>query len=226
MFFSLVPKANDISIIQFIQAIKDGERDFLKILNTKPSEFEVASFDLLMSNTDDILAGVNKVEMNFQNRYFDLFNNTLIKHHDNGDIKFVFYTETKDAAAIIKFTEAFFSLLGIGLYDNRNFFPFTNQQRIWEIASGGAISDHKDTVHSWWLDGIHFLLQYRIEPLRQFSLMVTKSLSKKKDNSIRRKGTIMKELHFDIRKILFQDPLHFLETIEGANSNLSIIRIC
>src|SRR5215212_3370911 len=107
---------DNVSFESFVSEIKNGRRDFLKILKTPEENFENASFEELLSNISDILSGVNKVQKNFSQLYFNIFNGCLIKHHDNGDIKFVFYTTTSDYNTILKISSILFKEFGQGVY--------------------------------------------------------------------------------------------------------------
>lgn len=198
---------NNVSLKEFITAIKNGERNFFEILKIKEDQFSDASFDELMSNTDDVLVGVNRVQKCFSKSFFGLFNNCLIKHHDNGNVKFIFYTVTNDAKRIIEVSSVLFAGLGHGYFDDNRFTPFTNQQKIKELAQGIYLQDSDEIVHTWLHENVSLLLQYRIDPLRQFSLMVTIAAPKQYDSSIRRKGTILDLLHFNIDQLLSTEPI-------------------
>jgi len=93
------------SFQQFLQNVKQGNRDFFTLLNTPESCFEEASFSELMSNADDVLSRVNRVQKNFRNIYFGVFDGCLIKHHDNGEVKWVFFTVTKDSKRIFELVD-------------------------------------------------------------------------------------------------------------------------
>ena len=106
----------DVSLLEFITRIKNGERDFHKILGTQPGDFQDASFEQLMSNPDDILLKVNRVQMNFKKRYFGVFNNCLIKHHDDGNVKFTFYTTTDDTGKVSAIARTLTEQFGPGFF--------------------------------------------------------------------------------------------------------------
>jgi hypothetical protein len=206
-------KDNKVSVKEFLTAIKSGNRNFIDTLKLKETDFHDASFEELMSNTDDVIAGVNRVQKNFSKVYFNIFNNCLIKHHDDGDVKFLFYTVTKDATSIIRFSSELFDQLGPGNFDDNQFTPFTNHQKIKEISSGIYFNDTDEVLHLWFYEDVTFMLQYRISPLQQFSLMVTINAPKIQDHSIRRKGTILDLLHFNIHHILSTEPLRSTKEI-------------
>lgn len=214
-------KSNEVSLKEFIVLLKNGERNFIEALNIKESQFSDASFDELMSNTADVIVGVNRVQKNFSKTFFNVFNNCLIKHHDNGDVKFVFYTVTNDANKVNDTAAVMFDELGTGLFDDRKFTPFTKPQKIKDLAQGIYLQESDELVHSWFHDNISFLLQYRISPLRQFSLMVTINAPKQYDSSIRRKGTILDLLNFNLDQLLNTEPLTLRE--EGTGDKIKFV---
>jgi hypothetical protein len=150
----------------FLNKVKNGERDFFKILRTPETKFDGASFDQLLSNEDDVVSGVNRVQTNFKDVYFNIFNGCLVKHHDNGDIKFIFYSVVTDTTVIITFADILFKELGHGYYKQEQFTPFTNQDKVIQL-SRGVFSSVKDDIGQVWLhDDLTFFLQYKTEPLR------------------------------------------------------------
>lgn len=193
---------NHISFGDFIHEIKQGNRDVLKILRISEKNFETASFQELLSNTDDILSGVNKVQKDFANIYFDVFDSCLIKHHDNGDMKFVFYVNTKDYKAITPICTKLFTEFGNGIYDDERFIPFTNSQIVEQLALN-QYWGVKDIVHYWSYDNLSLLLQYKVSPRHQFSLMITIHPQRKKDATLRSNGTVLNLLNFNINELFF-----------------------
>lgn len=209
-------KENENSFQNLVKQIKKGERDILSLLHSSQSEFQNAPFDTLMENTDDVLAGVNRVQMNFHKKLLTPFENTLIKHHDNGDIKFVFYTTTTNTATIHSIAETLFSELGHGMYDNRKFRSFKEKDKIEALSKGIYTSESDEIVQMWIVEDVHFILQYRVDPLQQFSLMIVLKAPKIPDIQPRNKGTILSLLHFDIQNVLSQNPDHTIsETTDG-----------
>lgn len=209
-------KNSGVSLKEFLTDIKNGKRDFFETLKVDESHFNDAPFDELMSNTDDVIVGVNRVQKNFNKRFFDVFDNCLIKHHDNGDVKFVFYTVTNEPKKVIDFATVMISELGTGIFDNRRFTPFTNHQKIKDLSQGIYLQDSDEVVHSWFHDNVSFVLQYRIYSLRQFSLIVTIDAPKQHDSSIRRKGTILDLLNFNLDDLLNTEPLTQREELSGG----------
>ena len=207
----LFKKKNDITIHQFIAELKNGNRDFFDILKLKHSDFTDATVDQLLSNMDDVMVGVNRVQKKFNKTFFGIFNGCLIKHHNNGDIKIIFYTDTDNDETVSKFSDVFFEELGNGLFDNTRFTPFTEKQKIKAISQGFFTVEKDEMVHTWLLKEVAFVLQYRIDPLQQFSLMVTISKPKQIDRSVRKNGTILNLLQFNPNEVLLSDPTSLIK---------------
>lgn len=191
----------------YISQLKEGNRDLFGLIDTPEKNFEVASFEELLSNSDDVLSGVNKVLKNFRNVYFGIFNGCLVKYHDDGDIKFVFFTETVDTDKIVEMATVLLNEFGHGYFKSEDSFPFSQLNRVHDIASGCFDNTFLDLVTVWHCDDLSLLLQYRVSPLWQFSLMVTKSLKKAIDKSIRRNGTILDIVNLNIHHLLNQKAL-------------------
>jgi hypothetical protein len=216
MAFSLFNRKKDIPLKEFLTQVKDGERNFHTLLKTKEGDFKDATFDQLMSNEDDVLAKVNRVQMNFKTVYFDLFDNCLIKHHDDGEIEFVFYTTTDNTQKIIDTSEILFDQLGNGFFDSTQFTSFRNHEKIILLAKGIYEQENDAPMHIWHHDNLSFGLHYRISPLKQLSLIIAIKPPKQVDNSVRRKGTILDLLHFDPKRILSGEPVHLVEENSGG----------
>jgi hypothetical protein len=118
MTFNLFKRKNNVSLKKFLTQLKRGERDFHSVLGTLPGDFKEATFEQLMSNEDDVLAGINRVQTNLNITYFDLFGSCLIKHNDAGDIEYIFYTTTDNAHKVIEIANLLFEELGDGIFDN------------------------------------------------------------------------------------------------------------
>lgn len=214
-------KDNKIDFSNFISELKKGKRDFLKILNIPESNFEEASFNELLSNEDDVLSGVNRVQKNFKDIYFNTFNGSLIKHHDNGNIKFIFFTKTNNYKKIISISDSLFTQFGDGIFDDRKSIPFTNHDKIKLLSNGIYQSETDDIVHLWQYHNLSILLQYRTSPLQQFSLFITIHQEREKDTSIRRNGTILDLLSFDINTLFDTDEIH--KTIDQEGDKIRFI---
>ena len=206
MFGSLFNSRKSVSFSEFLANVKAGNRDFFTLLCTPEKNFDEASFEELLSNTDDVFAEVSSVQKNFRSVYFGLFDSCLIKHHDNGDVKWVFYTVTKDVKSVMGIADTLYSELGSGFFDDSIAFPFRSSDKVALIAQGlhGVVEKE---IHSIWLhEDITALLQYKKDPLRQFSLMVTTKKPKAMDTSIRRR-TILELIQQDLDIVLAGDPI-------------------
>jgi hypothetical protein len=210
-----------VSIKDFLKELKNGERDFFKALKTPEQRFEEASFEELMSNQSDVLCGVNKVQKNFSENYLGFFPNCLVKYHDNGDIKFVFYTTTYDSKKILSFSEMMFTELGEGVHNEPHTTSFRNQAKVVALSKKIYFNSSDEILHLWMHDDLTFLLQYRVQPLCQLSLMVTIKAQKTPDHSIRRKGTILELLSFDIDTLLASE--HIKEEKELENDEVKFV---
>jgi hypothetical protein len=200
----------------FIKALKEGERNFFTLLNKTEFDFSEASFELLMENTDDVLSGVNKVLICNTNVNFCSFENCLIKFHDNDDEKLVLYSTTNDTSLINEIAGILISELGIGIYDDKEYASFKDFEQITDISEYNINQDIKDVVQFWRFLNLSFVLQYKVSPLQQFSLMITKSVKKEIDISIRRKGTVLDFMTIDLIEIFNQEELIKNEEIENG----------
>ena len=215
MLGNLFNPGSKINFQDFIIELKKGNRDFFTILQSPENSFEEASFEELLSNQADVLSGVNRVQKKFRTAYFGLFNGCLVKHHDNGNIKFVFFTTTNDTKTIIQFSQVLFHEFGHGIYKENEFKPFTDREKI-ILLSKGVYNDDKDNIaHLWLYEDLSILLQYTTSPLRQFSLMITKNAEREYDKTIRRNGTILNLLNLDVNDILSQKETRQTKEFDG-----------
>ncbi|MFN8250257.1 MAG: hypothetical protein U0V75_00140 [Ferruginibacter sp.] len=204
----------DSKFEKFCKEIKSGNHEILKLLDTNETEFGVASFEQLMSNEADVLAGVNKVQFRFDVNYFGVFTDALIKTHDNEDIKYILYAKTRDKQNIKSIYSTLVKVFGKGIHDERRFQTF-NEESIDSLCSIHPDPYSFDIVNVWIHENITILLQYKISPLHQFSIMITKISPKQIDSSIKRKGTILDVLNFDVDMLLLQDDIGRNEEFEN-----------
>jgi hypothetical protein len=191
------------SLKEVIHSLKEGNRDFNNILKLPAEKFEDASFEMLMANEHDILAGVNKVRMRFDVNCFGAFTDILMKFHDNGDIKVVFYGSNSDVDAIFKLFELLTGQLGAGIFNQEKFLSFRDRENINRVATSQGFGMGMDVVHSWSLaEDISILLQYCQVPRHQFSLMITIHKPQMLDHSKKDNGTIADLLAINIYDLL------------------------
>lgn len=208
MNFNLFGRSKDNSLKQLIDGIKNGERDFHKLLGMKPAEFNDASFGQLMANPDDVIHKVNRVQMNFKTVYFGIFDHCLIKHNDDGDVKFTFYTTTNAVAKILSVAKLLFDEFGDGIFESRQYSSFREEDKVHAIADGRYTMPGDEPGHHWLFEDISISLHYLTSPARQFTLDITINAPAQKDNSVRRKGTILDLLSFDPAAVLAGKPVH------------------
>ncbi len=99
MFFT---KKIKTSLAEFISALNSRQNDILGILALRESSFRNQPYDQILENPSDIASGVIAVKTKFNIKAFGIFDGMLIKEHDNGDIKYIFYTKTRDYNKIIE----------------------------------------------------------------------------------------------------------------------------
>jgi hypothetical protein len=210
MTLSVFTRSAGPSLAEFIVSVKAGKRDFFDVLQTPASSFIEASFSELMANEDDVLAGVNRVLVT-NIWYFGVFHYCLVKYHDNGDVKFVFYDTVNDSSMLIRTVEALFAGIGQGIAHEEKGIPFTNKSALLELASGLTEGKENGLLQFWLMDDTAWLLQYKTVPLHEFSLMVTVCAPRKVDYSTRRKGTILDLLAFDIMAVMADEEIKNVE---------------
>lgn len=190
---------------EVISLLKGGVRDFYEILNVPAHKFTDASFEQLMSNEGDVLAGVNKVRMLLNVRSFGVFTNILLKYRDNGDVQAVFFGTTNNVDAVLKTFDLLQKDIGTGIFKQQEFVSFQDVEGIRLLAREKHSPMEKDAVHYWSLaDDVSVVLQYTSTPARQFSLLITVNAPRVVDHSPRRKGTIADLLQLNIQDILSQ----------------------
>lgn len=212
---------NNVTLTEFISELKAGDKDFFQALRVPESHFEDASFDELLSNQDDVIAGVNRVQKNFSKIHFDIFDGCLIKHHDDGDLKIIFYTTSNDSNKIIAISKILFHEFGTGYFKDTEQVPFSNVEKIVSLSNGNFENEHDSILHVWLFQNLSILLQYKTDPFWQFSLMITKKAVRILDTSIRRNGTILDLLTLDIKNILTQEAI--MQNDEYVNGELKFV---
>ena len=195
-----------IKLSEFLNEIKSGNDDVLKLLQLEEKSFDNASYEQILENPADIASGVTEVKTKFNVNVFQTFENILIKHHDNGDIKYIFYKTTRDYKEINDIAKTIYNILGEGYYKNEHN-SFKEKDRL--INSINSLEE-KDFVNVWLLENITILLQYKPGFQNEFSFFVTKSLPMKIDYSSRTNGTILDLLQSDLSAI-FSEQEDFKE---------------
>jgi len=198
MFFK---KKIKTSLSEFISALNSGRNNILNILAIKENIFRTESYEQILENPSDIAAGVVGVKTKFDIKAFEIFDNMLIKEHDNGDVKYIFYTSTRNFDKINEIADTIHSILGESLYNPEIHSSFTEKDKVLNLTRGTYQSLTDELVDVWVLEDITVLLQYRIDPMFEFSLFVTKHLPKEINREPRKNWTIAKHLKNDFSSI-------------------------
>src|SRR5580704_2177739 len=151
MLSSVYMPVPNVSLEEFMVAVKNGQRDFFQILNISPDWFIKAPFSELMENTDDVVAVVNRVLVKRYGQFFGIFPHGLVKFHDQGEVKFVFYGINNDIFQLLTTVNLIFDRLGLGIKDNRKGIPFTNVQKLLALARGEFTDETDNMLHLWLL---------------------------------------------------------------------------
>jgi len=187
----------------FIAGIKSGE-DVPVLLGFHEDDFDEVPFTRILDNPGDIAAGVIRMRKLTGISAFDMFDAVTVKDYDSGDIKYMFSTITSEGHKIGDFAEVLFNELGPGIYDSARHSSFHDEEKIRTLARGQYFNSQDELVHIWIHAQWVILLQYRIDPLCEFSLFITHKKHREIDRSIRRNGTILDVLNLDIREVLQQ----------------------
>jgi hypothetical protein len=185
----------------FVAGIKCGE-DVPALLGFHDDDFDEIPFTAILDNPGDIASGVIRMRKLSGISAFDMFDSVTVKDYDSGDIKYMFSTITSESHKIGDLADVLFHELGPGLYDSTRHSSFHDDDKLRALARGQYLNSQDELVHLWIHGQWVILLQYRIEPLCEFSLFVTRKKPQEIDRSIRRNGTILDILSLDIREVL------------------------
>lgn len=198
MFFT---KKIKTTLKDFISALVSGKDNILELLALKESSFRNESYDQIIENPSDIAAGVIGVKTKFNIKAFGIFDNMLIKEHDNGDVKYIFYTTTRDFNKINEIADVIHTILGESLCNTDIHSSFTEKDKVLKLTQGSYVSPTDELVDIWLIEDITVLLQYSIEPMFEFSLLVTRCSPKEINREPRKNWTIAKNLKNDFSTI-------------------------
>lgn len=219
MFFN---KKIKTTLTEFLAEIKSGNENILGILGLKESSFNNESYDQIFENPADIASGVIGVKTKFNTKAFDLFDNILLKEIDNGDLKHIFYTTTRDFNKINSIAETIYSVLGTGYFDAEVPSSFKDKEKLRNFTKG-IFGQDDEIMNLWLIDNITVLLQYRSQPMFELSLFVTKNKEKDIDRKSRIKGNITELLKTDIDSIFLKQEDSKTENIE-VDGTISFVR--
>ncbi len=210
MFFN---KKIKTTLNKFLTELKSGNENVLKILGLNKSSFKTESYEQILENPADIASGVIGVKTKFNIKTFGIFNDILLKEHDNGDLKHIFYTTTRNYEKIDSVAETIYSVLGTGYFDSELPTSFKDKKKLSNLTKGISDSIDDEIMNLWIIGNITVLLQYKSQPIFEFSLFVTKTTEKDVDRASRQSGNITELLKTDLSTL-------FLEQEDSKTKNI------
>lgn len=208
---------NNSPLHTLIQTTENAEHwEYEKALQLRQTYIHEAPYDMIVDNPDDVLNGVNRVQVVLNDRFFDLFNSLLIKHHTDGSIMLVFNDTITDGTKIMQFYDRLVLLLGHGYNDDERNRSFAERDKVMSLSQG-IFNDDEDLVGTAWTrPGYGFSLSYRTEPLRQLVFSLTWSPAQLKDVQPRKNGTLINILTHDLNIIIHGQELSALPKYENG----------
>jgi hypothetical protein len=176
--------------------------DYWSALKLTDKQVYPATQEMIMDNPEDVINGVNKVEVVLNQQFFGLFNTLLIKHHDSGSVMLVFYATVPNPALVLALFGELSELLGAGYHDRESSLSFHDQQQVEAFAAGKLGQSEVVVGHIWIQNGYAFNLSYRSNPQHQLVFTVTRTPEKVLDRAPRKKGTLINILTYAIDHIL------------------------
>lgn len=207
------------ALIQTTQKVEHWHYE--KALQLQQTYIHEAPYDMIMDNPDDVLNGVNRVQVVLNHRFFDLFNSLLIKHHTDGSIMLVFNDTVTDGTKILQFYDHLVLLLGQGYNDDELNRSFAERDILMSLSQG-IFNDDEDLVGTAWTrPGYGFSLSYRTEPLRQLVFSITWSPVKVIDMHPKKNGTLIDILTHDLNIIIHGQDLLAVPIYENEQMKFS-----
>jgi len=161
-----------------------------------------ASYDMIMDNPEDVINGVNKVEVVLHKIYFGIFGSLVIKHSGENVVNLVFNDIVNDAQRVIALFDELVDLLGHGYYDDQRSFSFNDHEKVQALANGRLNAPHDVIGHAWTHGDFGFNLSYRTKVQGEFVFSVTHTPKKSLDLSPRSNGTLIDILCYSIEEIV------------------------
>lgn len=205
----------------FIDQVKSGTEDVIKALKLDENTFLTVPHKYILDNPSDVAIGVTKVKIKNGLSLFKIFDTTLIKYVDDGEIIYIIYTITTDYKSIEQFAATLFEKLGDGCYDSDKDYTFRDVRRIKDLATNSQEED-KSILNVWLTDKYSVVLQYVTNPRHQLALRITKTVPKQIDRTSR-KGTIHELLQIDLNNILLQEDEISMETSYLEDGSINCI---
>ncbi|WP_299767675.1 hypothetical protein [uncultured Dokdonia sp.] len=220
MFFN---KKIKTTLTEFLTELKSGNENVLKIIGLNESNFNTESYEQILENPSDIASGVIRVKTKFNIKAFGIFNNILLKEYDNGDLKHIFYVTTRDYEKINSVAETIYSTLGTGYFDAELPTSFKDKEKLSNLTKGISESIDDEIMNLWIIENITVLLQYKSQPMFEFSLFVTKTIEKDIDRTSRQNGNITELLKTDFSILFIEQEESKTENIEN-DGTISYVR--
>lgn len=208
-------KRSSVPLESFLDALATGH-PVLDTLHLTSADFSQATQQELLSNPDDIGDGVVAVEKKFDTLFFDMFDGFIIKRHDDGTVRYFFFTTTRDADFIIKLSQLLFQKFEQSSYDSDKFSPFTDKEKVSRLSRGKYTSPKDALVQVWMDKRYNISMSYLISPMRQLMLLVTDKPERQPDLAVRSKGTIADLLKLDLHTVFAQPPIDKQQEIEDG----------
>ena len=202
-----------------LEALKHGERNVFKLLDTPEDFFEEAPFEQLFSNEDDVLHGLNRIQRDFDGFYFGVFTRAIIKYFDNGKIEIELLAQTHDAEKVISFSNNLIERFKDEMFKNNKQPMFCDKARIVQFCEGKTGTAPTKIIDVWNAYGLTFKLVYTNAAPNVFGFIITIEPEKIVDMSVRRKGTILDLLDFDIDLTLAIGETYGPEEIDSNNQD-------
>lgn len=184
------------------------EWHYLNSLKLHSGQVQQVPFDTIIDNNPmDIADGVTRVETKFGMQFFDLFENLVIKHYNDGRIKLMFFTEIKNPNKPLNFYRKLREELGGGWHYESKFSTFEMIDKVSNLAKGKFETTKDEVFHTWHHGNFSFTLTFQIDPLRRLVFSVSCKIKEDIDHSIRTKGTIAYLLKNNVNQVLAGEPI-------------------
>lgn len=200
---------------QFFKKLKSSDPfDYRAVLALDKVKVHEAPYEMILDNPEDVVHGVNKVEIILDQLYFNTFKCLIIKHANEDDLEMVFNEMVSDANAVLSLFDQLINTLGQGYFDDQRSFNFHDETKVNDLACGRFKNPDDVIGHAWTFGNFGVSFSYRIEPLRQLVLSVDHKPKSKSDHHIRNKGTLIDILRYSIAEIIEKDAMENLPFIE------------
>jgi hypothetical protein len=205
-----------ISLDKLLTQVKETTQSPSQILGLEEADFKKLTFEELLNNQDDINNGVSSVS-ELRGLFFDLFQLISIKEFDSGNKTFSFYASTLDFTKINSIFNEIKSVFGKGLCDPGSSECFDNIVKLIHYCTTNPPIRSRLFLHLWTLPSKTVSLAYR--PNHILILSITEKQVVEIDKSIRRNGTILDLLKFNLNYLLDHKEKYCIEDAIDEHSN-------